>query len=181
MTEIENAGPDPMAELVYEVDDQDAVVRTVRRGELTDKALRHRCVAILFRDAGGRILVHRRARVKRVFPQHYDMFVAGMVPAGEEYDAAARREAAEEIGAHDVELTTVGKFRYDDAVVPQWTTVYEAVVTGPVVPQESEVEWFTFLTPAEVERSLGEWSYCPDSRAFYLHVYLGVPQSSIIL
>lgn len=172
--------PDPMDELVYEVDDADDVVRTVRRGELTDKALRHRSVGILFRDAEGRILVHRRAKAKRVFPQHYDMFVAGMVPAGEEYDVAARREAAEEIGALDVELTAVGKFRFDDDAVPQWTMMYEAVVTGPVVPQVSEVEWFTFLTPAEVERSLDEWPYCPDSKAFYQSIYLGIPQTSII-
>jgi 8-oxo-dGTP pyrophosphatase MutT (NUDIX family) len=170
---------DPAQELVYEVDDADRVLRTVRRGELTDKALRHRSVAILFRAFDGRVLVHRRAAAKRVFPQYYDMFVAGMVPAGESYDEAARREAGEEIGAVDPVLTVVGKYRFDDDAVPQWCTLYEAELTGPVVPQESEIEWHGLMTVEEVAKALDELPFCTDSEALYRHVYLGVPQSSI--
>ena len=168
-----------MDELVYEVDDADTVLRAVRRGELTDRCLRHRSVGVLFRDADGRILVHRRAATKRMFPRYHDMFVAGMVPFGESYDEAAHREAAEEIGQTCVVLTTVGRYRFDDAVVPQCTTMYEAAITGPVVPQESEVEWFGFLTEAELRRALDEWQFCPDSRAFYQTLYLGVPAPSL--
>jgi 8-oxo-dGTP pyrophosphatase MutT (NUDIX family) len=171
--------PDPMDETVYEVDDDDNVIRPVRRGDLTDHRLRHRSVGILFRDAEGRILVHRRAKSKRVFPQYYDMFVAGMVPFGESYDEAAHREAAEEVGQTGVVLGRLGRFRFDDAVVPQCATMYEAVVTGPVVPQESEVEWFAFLTEDEVRRALDEWRFCPDSLAYYQTLYLGVPASSL--
>jgi len=171
--------PDPMDEMVYEVDDADTVLRAVRRGDLTDQCLRHRSVGVLFRDAEGRILVHRRAKTKRMFPQYYDMFVAGMVPFGESYDEAAHREAAEEVGQTGVRLRTLGRFRFDDAVVPQCTTMYEAVVTGPVVPQASEVEWFGFLTEDEVRRALDEWQFCPDSRALYQTVYLGVPAPSL--
>lgn len=171
--------PDPAQELVYEVDEADAVLRTVRRGELTDKALRHRSVAILFRAPDGRVLVHRRAAVKRVFPQYYDMFVAGMVPAGESYDETARREAGEEIGAVDPVLTRIGKYRFDDDAVPQWSTLYEAELTGPVVPQESEIEWFGLMTGEELARALEELPFCVDSAALYRHVYLGVPQDSI--
>lgn len=170
---------DPAEELVYEVDEHDDVLRVVRRGELTDRALRHRSIAILFRAPDGRILVHRRAAAKRVFPQYYDMFVAGMVPAGESYDEAARREAGEEIGAVDPVLTTVGKYRFDDERVPQWSTVYEAELTGPVVPQESEIEWFGLMTAAELAAALDELLFCTDSEALYRHVYLGVSQGSI--
>jgi 8-oxo-dGTP pyrophosphatase MutT (NUDIX family) len=177
---LEPAEPaDPAQELVYEVDETDTVLRVVRRGELTDRALRHRSVAVLFRTADGRVLVHRRAAVKRVFPQYYDMFVAGMVPAGESYDETARREAAEEIGAVDPVLVRVGKYRFDDEAVPQWSTLYEAELTGPVVPQESEIEWFGLMTEAELAAALDELPFCTDSAALYRHVYLGVPQGSI--
>ena len=151
----------PDEELVYEVDENDQILRIVRRGELTDNNLRHRSVAILFRDAAGRILVHRRAAAKRVFPQYYDMFVAGMVPAGESYDQAARREAGEEVGQHNVVLRPVGKWRYDDDKVPQWASVYTATVTGPVVPQPEEVEWFGFLTEAELAESIAQERLLP--------------------
>lgn len=157
----------PDEELVYEVDENDQILRIVRRGELTDKCLRHRSVAVMFRDEAGRILVHRRAATKRVFPEFYDMFVAGMVPAGETYEMAARREAAEEVGQHDVELRPVGKFRYDDDYVPQWSSVFTATVTGPVVPQPEEVEWFGFLTEAELAASIAENDFCPDSVELY--------------
>jgi isopentenyldiphosphate isomerase len=160
----------PDEELVYEVDENDRILRIVRRGELTDKSLRHRSVDILFRDSAGRILVHRRAAVKRVFPQYYDMFVAGMVPAGESYDQAARREAAEEVGQRNVVLRPVGRWRFDDAEVPQWGSVYTATVTGPVVPQPEEVEWFGFLTEAELAEKIEQDDFCPDSLFFY-HQY----------
>lgn len=157
----------PDDELVYEVDENDRILRIVRRGELTDKKLRHRTVAILFRDNAGRILVHRRAESKRVFPKYYDMFVAGMVPAGESYDRAARREAAEEVGQRNVVLRPVGKWRYDEDPVPQWASVYTARVTGPVVPQPEEVEWFGFLTEAELAESIAQNEFCPDSLYLY--------------
>jgi 8-oxo-dGTP pyrophosphatase MutT (NUDIX family) len=157
----------PDEELVYEVDEDDRILRIVRRGELTDQNLRHRSVAILFRDNAGRVLVHRRAEAKRVFPKLYDMFVAGMVPAGETYDQTARREAAEEVGQRNVVLRPVGKWRFDHERVPQWASVYTATVTGPVVPQVEEVEWFAFLTEDELAVSMGENEFCPDSLFLY--------------
>lgn len=157
----------PDDELVYEVDDRDRILRVIRRGELTSQNLRHRCVYILFRDTAGRILVHRRAAVKRVFPKYYDMFVAGMVPVGETYDQAARREGAEEVGQRNVVLRPLGKWRFDHETVPQWAAVYTAVVTGPVVPQPEEVEWVGFLTEDELAESIEQNDFCPDSLFFY--------------
>jgi isopentenyldiphosphate isomerase len=157
----------PDEELVYEVDENDRILRVVRRGELTDENLRHRSVYILFRDKSGRILVHRRAEVKRVFPKYYDMFVSGMVPAGETYDQAARREAAEEVGQRNVVLRPLGKWRFDHDKVPQWAALYTATVTGPVVPQPEEVEWFDFLTEDELAESIAQHDFCPDSLYFH--------------
>ena len=46
----------------------------------------------------GRLLVHRRADDKDVWPGRWDLAVGGVVAAGEDYDTAAVREVAEEIG-----------------------------------------------------------------------------------
>lgn len=79
-------------------DEHNRVVGQARRSEAYARRLRHRCVFVLARDAAGRVFVHRRATRKLVFPSMYDMFVGGVVGAGESYDYAALREAGEELG-----------------------------------------------------------------------------------
>ncbi|MER7034382.1 NUDIX domain-containing protein, partial [Streptomyces albidoflavus] len=89
---------DPAEELLDVVDAEDRVVGTARRGEVYARGLRHRCVFVRARDARGRTFVHRRTATKLLYPSRYDLFVGGVVGAGEEYDAAALREAEEELG-----------------------------------------------------------------------------------
>lgn len=88
----------PSDEILDIVDENDVVVGQAPRGEATARGLRHRCAFIEVRDAEGRLFVHRRTPGKLVFPSHYDMFVGGVVGAGESYDEAALREAEEELG-----------------------------------------------------------------------------------
>lgn len=88
----------PADEILDIVDEQDEVIGQAPRGEAYARGMRHRCAFILVRDAQGRIFVHRRTPTKLVFPSLYDMFVGGVVGAGESYDAAALREAEEELG-----------------------------------------------------------------------------------
>src|SRR5690606_30818863 len=85
-------------EIIDIVDENDRVVGRSPRGEAYARGLRHRCAFVLARDAEGRIFVHRRTPGKLVFPSLYDMFVGGVVGAGEDYDEAALREAEEELG-----------------------------------------------------------------------------------
>ncbi len=84
-------------ELLDIVDEHDQVVGQAPRAEAYAHRLRHRCVFVLARDAAGRVFVHRRTARKLVFPSLYDMFVGGVVGAGESYDEAALREAGEEL------------------------------------------------------------------------------------
>src|SRR5215475_1906871 len=85
-------------EILDIVDENDQVIGQSPRGEAYARGLRHRCAFILARDAAGRVFVHRRTATKLVFPSLYDMFVGGVVGAGESYDDAALREAEEELG-----------------------------------------------------------------------------------
>ncbi|MGW8402125.1 NUDIX domain-containing protein, partial [Streptomyces lydicus] len=85
-------------EILDVVDENDQVVGQAPRGETYARRMRTRCAFILVRDAEDRIFVHRRTPNKLVFPSHYDMFVGGVVGAGESYDRAALREAEEELG-----------------------------------------------------------------------------------
>ncbi|GHH75115.1 putative Nudix hydrolase [Streptomyces sulfonofaciens] len=176
---------DPAEEILDVVDAHDRVVGQAPRGEVYARGLRHRCVFVQVRDAEGRLFVHRRTPGKLVFPSMYDMFVGGVVGAGESYDDAALREAEEELGVAGLPRP-VPLFRFlyppggdpgpggpgSPRGVPEgggtwWSAVYEVRCELPVHPQAEEVAWHAFLTEAEVERRLGEWPWVPDGLAAY--------------
>ncbi|MEW2614056.1 NUDIX domain-containing protein [Streptomyces sp. NPDC047880] len=156
-------------EILDVVDEHDRVVGQAPRGEVYARGLRHRCVFIQARDAEGRIFVHRRTATKLVFPSLHDMFVGGVVGAGESYDEAALREAEEELGVTGLPRPRhLFTFLYDDGSGRTWwSAVYEVRCELPVRPQAEEVAWHGFLTDAEVERRLGDWEWVPDGLAAY--------------
>lgn len=160
---------DPADEILDIVDENDEVVGQSRRGEAYARGLRHRCVFIRARDAEGRIFVHRRTPTKLVFPSLYDMFVGGVVGAGESYDSAALREAEEELGVTGLPRPEpLFKFLYDNGAGQSWwSAVYEVRCELPVHPQVEEVAWHAFLPEDEVERRLGEWEWVPDGLEAY--------------
>ncbi|MCX5058269.1 NUDIX domain-containing protein [Streptomyces sp. NBC_00201] len=159
----------PADEILDIVDENDQVIGRSPRGEVYAEGLRHRCVFIQARDAQGRLFVHRRTPTKLVFPSLYDMFVGGVVGAGESYDDAALREAEEELGVSGLpDPGFLFKFLYDDgAGRTWWSAVYEVRCDLPVDPQAEEVAWHAFLPEAEVERRLPEWEWVPDGLAAY--------------
>ncbi|MEV0113926.1 NUDIX domain-containing protein [Streptomyces sp. NPDC050844] len=164
MTDVTSGQADPRDEILAIVDENDEVVGEAPRGEVYARGLRHRCAFILVRDPDGRVFVHRRTPTKLVFPSHYDMFVGGVVGAGESYDDAALREAQEELGVSGLpQPTPLFKFLYEDGAGHSWWSyVYEVVCDLPVSPQVEEVAWHAFLTEDELERRLGEWEWTPD-------------------
>ncbi|MDQ0953691.1 8-oxo-dGTP pyrophosphatase MutT (NUDIX family) [Streptomyces phaeochromogenes] len=156
-------------EILDVVDENDEVVGQARRGDVYTQGMRHRCAFIQVRDAQGRLFVHRRTPTKLVFPSLYDMFVGGVVGAGETYDEAALREAEEELGVSGLPRPTfLFKFLYDDGAGKSWwSAVYEVLCELPVEPQVEEVAWHGFLPEAEVRRRLTEWEWVPDGLAAY--------------
>ncbi|MBH5334097.1 NUDIX domain-containing protein [Streptomyces pactum] len=155
-------------ELLDIVDEDDRVVGRAPRGEATARRLRHRCAFVLARDGAGRIFVHRRTARKLVFPSRYDMFVGGVVGAGESYDRAALREAEEELGVSGLPAPEpLFRFRYETPEHAWWSAVYQVRCDLPVNPQREEVAWHAFLTPEELERRLTGWEWVPDGLDAY--------------
>jgi isopentenyldiphosphate isomerase len=155
-------------ELLDITDEHDRVVGRARRADAYARRLRHRCVFVLASDPAGRIFVHRRTASKLVFPSMHDMFVGGVVGAGETYDGAALREAEEELGVPDLRPPTpLFKFLYESPEHTWWSFVYEVRCEAPVAPQPEEVAWHAFLTEAELARRLAQWQWVPDGMAAY--------------
>ncbi len=156
-------------EILDVVDEHDVVVGRARRGDVYARGMRHRCAFIQVTDAAGRLFVHRRTSTKLVFPSQYDMFVGGVVGAGESYDDAALREAEEELGVRGLPRPEfLFKFLYDDGAGKSWwSAVYEVRCELPVHPQVEEVAWHAFLPEDEVRERLARWEWVPDGLAAY--------------
>ena len=128
-----------MEELVDLIDELDRVIGMAPRSLVRGENLLHRGVGILVRNPAGEIYVHRRTETKDVFPGLYDMFVGGMVGAGEAYEEAARRETEEELGVRGAELTYLFTHRYEGQDNNCFIGVYETRWDGEIVHQEEPV------------------------------------------
>jgi isopentenyldiphosphate isomerase len=149
-------------EMVDLVDEEDHVIGHVPRREVRARNLLHREVAAIVRNPLGEIYVHRRTETKDVFPDMYDMFVAGVVTSGESYKNAIRRELAEELGIQDVEPAYLFKSRYRDPDINWWSCCYQVVWDGPIHHQEAEIAWGQFVPEADLIAKLGELPFVPD-------------------
>jgi isopentenyldiphosphate isomerase len=155
-------------ELVDIVDECDRVARVVPRSLLRHQNLRHRVAFVAVRSSHREVLVHRRSDTKDVWPGWWDLAVGGVVTAGESYEAAARRELAEEIGVAGVEPERIGEGRYEDADVQLLARVFTIVHDGPFRFVDDEVVEAQFVGLEELRRRIAVESFVPDSVALVL-------------
>jgi ribosomal protein S18 acetylase RimI-like enzyme len=59
------------------------------------------------------------------------------------------------------------KRRYRGATGQAWGAVYEGRWDGAVHPQASEVAWFAWVAPDQLDRMLADLVFCPDSREIF--------------
>ena len=155
----------PMAtdDLVDVVDDFDRVERVTTRAWMRRDNLRHRGVGIAVLDSDDRLLIHRRADDKDVWPGYWDMAAGGVLASGESYVDGARRELFEELGIVDAPLHFVGELRFEDDSVRVITHYFIARHDGEVVFTDGEVVEARWVTAEEFADLLGVLTWCPDS------------------
>jgi isopentenyldiphosphate isomerase len=163
-----------MSELVDHLDGDGNVIGTVTRAQMRRENLRHRSVGIVVLDGGGRVLIHRRAEDKDVWPGRWDLAAGGVVSAGESFDDAARRELAEELGISDVEVVHLGDGEYADESVDSVVRMYHAVWDGPVTFADGEVVEAVWVSADELRARLERDSFVPDSVAMAAEQVLGL-------
>ena len=122
-------------EIVVIVDENNNVVGAAPRPEMRAQRLPHRSTYILVFNSQGDLYVQKRTTTKDVFPGYYDIAAGGVVLAGESYEEGARRELAEELGIHDVPLTSLFTFYYADERTRVWGVVFACVYDGVMVLQ----------------------------------------------
>jgi isopentenyldiphosphate isomerase len=156
------------AELVDVVDDDDRVVRTVTRAEMRAGRLLHRAVSIAVFGSDGRLLVHRRADTKDVWPGMWDIAAGGVVGAGEQYDDAARRELAEELGIEVDEMEFLGAGRFADEAVALIGRGYRCTHDGPFTFTDGEIAEVRWVDAPELRALMSAEPFVPDNVALLL-------------
>ena len=153
-------------ELVEHVDDAGNVLAVVTRAEMRARRLRHRCVCLVVVH-GGRLLVHRRAEDKDVWPGYWDVAAGGVVGAGESWDDAARRELSEELGI-DATPVLAGEGTWEGEEAAVITRIYVVDHPGPFTFDDGEVLEARFVDRLELDELLRTRPFCPDSVALAL-------------
>lgn len=168
MDAVEGASGGEQVDLV---DEHDRVLRVVSRAEMRAGRLLHRCVFVAVVHPDGRLLVHRRSEHKDVWPGWFDIAVGGVVASGEDYDAAARREVAEEVGLDDAVPVAIDDRvarLYRDDMVALLGRCYRVVHPGPFTFADGEVVEARWVDRAELAHLLATERFLPDSLALLL-------------
>lgn len=151
-----------MASITF-VDDNDRVIGYGNRSEAIEKGLAHRIARVFVFNKNGELLIQKRSpRIK--LPGRWDQSAAGHVDEGEDYPTAAAREAKEEIGLRNIELTEFGKFyteETDEGVLKKrFNMLYIAHFDGELMQDNDEVSEIKWTGLKELE----EWmSNAPDN------------------
>lgn len=170
---IDERAAEQAAEAIVDVvDADDRVIGTATRARMRAEGLRHRAVYVVVRTTDDRVVVHRRADWKDVYPGAWDLCFGGVLDAGEDWDHAAERELAEEAGV-EAPLRPLGAGSYDQGGAPVNGRVYECVHDGPYPCPDGEVVEVRAVPRSQLEAFLDEHRHCPDSLALVLPLLLG--------
>ncbi len=160
-------------ELVEHVAADGSVIEIVDRARMRAENLRHRSVAIIVRGSDGRLLVHRRADDKDIYPGWWDLAAGGVVGAGESSDVAARRELAEEVGVAGVEPEFIGEASYENEQAREICRVYRVVHDGPFRFDDGEVAEARLVDGSELDALLATERFLPGRLTMLLPIVRG--------
>ena len=125
-------------QLVEHVAPDGSVIEVVTRAEMRARTLRHRSVYIAVLDTSDRLLVHKRAPWKDVFPDAWDLAFGGVCDVGEGWRESAERELLEEAGV-SAELIDCGPVAFDAHDVALIGRLYRCTHEGPFSFDDGEV------------------------------------------
>lgn len=151
-TNVKGGGDEEWFDVVNE---RDEVVGRELRRTVHARGLWHRAVHVLVFDHDGRVFLQKRSMKKDLSPGLRDSSCSGHLDSGEDYDRAAVRELAEELGVV-VTATPTRWFRIEACEETGWEFcwVYRLGHSGPFVLHPEEIDGGEWLAPAEVSRRI---------------------------
>jgi len=133
------------------VDERDRPKGAAGRSLVHANNLLHRAVHVLIFNPAGEVFLQFRSASKDRHPLKWDSSAAGHVNAGEDYDHAAARELAEELGI-DAPLHRMAKLPASEQTGQEFIWIYESTYSGEMQLNASEIEAGRFFRPETVDQ-----------------------------
>lgn len=170
----EQTGPaTAAAQLVEHVNADGTVIEIVTRAEMRARTLRHRSVYIaVLDDAGERLLVHKRADWKDVFPGAWDLAFGGICDVGEDWPTSAARELLEEAGV-EASLDDCGPVHFEAPDVALIGRLYRCRHQGPFSFDDGEVTDTQWVRLDALDAFISSHEVPPDSAVIVTAARLG--------
>ena len=142
-------------EIFAVVNERDEVIGRQTRSEVHRLGLLHRAVHVLVFNARGEIFLQKRSLWKDRQPGAWDSSASGHLDSGEDYDACAVREVAEELGCRlAIPPQRLFKLNACAETDQEFVWVYRGGAEGPFVLPPEEIERGDWFAPEEVTRWL---------------------------
>lgn len=126
------------------------IVNAVSKGTIV------RISRIFLCNSKGELLLQKRADTMKSAAGKWDQTAGGHVDVGEDYEAAACRELAEEMGIENVELNEVAKFYSEETDMAKtkkrFNKIFTGVYDGKVRTDNQEVSDFQWVHPDELSK-----------------------------
>ena len=157
------------AQLVEHVDENGDVIDIVTRAEMRAGSLRHRSVYVAVLDDDDRLLAHKRADWKDVFPGAWDLAFGGVCDVGEEWESSAHRELLEEAGVTG-QLVDHGPVSFEAPGVALVGRFFVCRHSGPFAFNDGEVTSTQWVALDELADFVATHEVPPDSRLFVTRI-----------
>lgn len=145
------------------VDEHDQPVGGATKQQAREQGLMYRIIRIMIEDGQGRVLLQHRHPAKDTSPNCWDNSVSGHVDEGEDYDTAAVREMAEELGIQGVRLQRLGVYQSDTTKgglrFHRFNACYRAVIdpaTTQLVLEPGNIDAVRWCSIPEVRQLLAD-------------------------
>lgn len=128
-------------------------------------ALLHQAVHVFVVNRNGEVFLQKRSETKDIQPGKWDTSVGGHVDAGESPDAAARREAREELGIRNAEPEFLYAYIWRSDVESERIQTYRLRHDGPFTLHPVEISEGAFWSVDRIDQAIGSGVLTPNFEA----------------
>lgn len=145
------------------VDEEGNIIGQASRSVCHDGSkLLHPVIHLHIFNSYGELFLQKRAAAKDVQPNKWDGAVTGHIDLNESADAAALREAKEELGLYGLSPHFITKYVIETDIERELSYCYYTVYNGVFTINEGELSDGRFWAISEIESQLGRGVFTPN-------------------
>ena len=154
-----------MNEIFEIVNEENQIIGTAFRHECHgNPSLIHRTAHVVVFNQKGEILLQKRSKNKDIQPGKWDTAVGGHLDSGEDYETAAKRELAEELGINDdkIKLNFLFDSKIRNEIESENVRVFSIIHDGPFKFAEDEIDEIKFWNANQLDTAMETGIFTPN-------------------